>query len=974
VSSGRAQRRADENRERVFTWGTFARAAHDALVHLPDVAYLQTHPLAHLAGLTSGSRASSRGHALQKELREAIECLRSGEEPANPGKSGRAYEILTRRYVDGQDIPTIQAQLAISKSTYYREYQRGIDALISVLQARWALSLDTDSELARSEPLPLTVVATTRGERARPYRRGWVPFALTDLIGRDREIAEVSRLLQGNRLVTLTGTGGCGKSRLAYRVAAQVAENYAEGVWVVELAALSDPALVPQAVALTLDLRVASDQSGPETMVNYLRNRQALLVLDNCEHLLDACAHLATTLLQGCSQLTVLATSRQALGIPGEVGWRVPSLATPDPERLPPASPDVISTVMAYPAVQLFVERARAFLPSFSFTQSNLSAIVQICWRLDGIPLAIELAVARVTGLTPEQIARRLDNRFHLLISGDRAALPRQQTLRATLDWSYDLLTAPERVLFRRLAVFAGGFSPEGAEDVCHRDGLEQSEVLPLLLALVDKSLVVMREQRGVARYHLLETIRQYAQELLTSAGEEETVFSRHRAWYFALVESVGTGLWDERQVVWGERLEEEHANVRLGLAWYRDNDAVSGLRLAASLWRFWNDRAHLSEGRQWLETMLSRVPDRTRLRARALLGLGYRIAFLGSHAASTVVLEESLSIFEELGDKAGLGVALGNLGWLALLRGDYRNARSHYEAALEALREAGDLHEAGDQSYVGMFNADHGEMTRWGGNYELANSLFAKALEAFQRAQDRRGVGYTLTYLGDLQRRMGDTEGAKASLEHSLRLAREIGHAGNVANALVRLASLARGEGENEKARALLEEGLALVREKRRVEAGSASLMLGKLSLAEGHYPEARERFEKSLSLLRTHGSRLEMSHCLGGFGELAVKVGSTERGIRLIGAAIALDALFLTSLDADERARCEASLTAARMAFGVEGFEKAWSKGQTMPLDEAIEYALSDVDDSTTDGEQFGSSYLVADLKERRKVPPTR
>ena len=429
-----------------------------------------------------------------------------------------------------------------------------------------------------------------------------LPLELSSFVGREKELAEVKRLLENNRLLTLTGSGGCGKTRLALAAAGELVEGFADGVWLVELASLADASLVPQAVASTLGVREQTGRSPTESLSDYLGSKRVLLVLDNCEHLVEACAELAEALLHSCPELRILATSREALGITGEVAWLVPSLSLPDLRRLP-----AVESLYQYESARLFVERTTAVNPTFALTEQNASAVAQVCYRLDGIPLAIELAAARTKVLTVEQIAVRLDDSFGLLSAGSRTAMPRQRTLHATMDWSHELLPDEERALFRRLAVFAGGFTLEAAESVCSGEDLERDEVLDLLSHLVDKSLVVAWEVSGEARYRLLETVQQYAWEKLSEPGETERFRERHAGYYLALAEEAEPELKGAGQVAWLERLEWERDNLRAAMAWLLERGALEeAARLGWALWLFWGIRAHFAEGRRWMEQALS--------------------------------------------------------------------------------------------------------------------------------------------------------------------------------------------------------------------------------------------------------------------------------------------------------------------------------------------------------------------------------
>ncbi len=617
-----------------------------------------------------------------------------------------------------------------------------------------------------------------------------LPRHLTSFVGREQEIVEVARLLAGARLVTLTGTAGCGKTRLALRVAGDLLGACADGVRLVDLAPLSDPALVPRAVALVLGAREEPGQALTETLIASLGEKRLLLVLDNCEHVAASCGALAEALLRACPRLRILATSRQALTIPGEVVWRVPPLSVPDRAVLP--APQAL---LRHDAVRLFVERAAAVQPAFRLTPRNAVAVAEICRRLDGLPLAIELAAARVKVLTATQIAARLDDQFRLLATGSPMTLPRHRTLRAALDWSYDLLSGPERTLLRRLSVFAGGWTLAAAEAVCAGEDLEPSGILDVLAQLVDRSLVAVDTQGEEARYRLLEIVRQYGRARLEDAGETVRLRAQHLRFFTEWGERVEPLLWGPQQAMWFERAEQEHDNLRAALEWAVDTDPQAGLRLAGALWRFWKMRDHSTEGRGWAERLLARATERTAARARVLSGAGYLAADQGDLAAAHAFHEESLVIFRELGDERGAPRALTDLGISAMRDGRYAAARTFHEQSIALYRALGDRRGAAYAlNNLGLVLANQHECA-------AARDAFEESLAIFREAGDARGVAISLTNLGHVRYRQGDFGSAQAALEESLAIKRELGEKRGLAVLLAEFAGLAAAQNQAERA-----------------------------------------------------------------------------------------------------------------------------------------------------------------------------
>jgi predicted ATPase/DNA-binding CsgD family transcriptional regulator len=622
-----------------------------------------------------------------------------------------------------------------------------------------------------------------------------LPLYLTPFVGREAELAELARLMADpdRRLLTLVGPGGIGKTRLGIRLATELLPQHRDGVWLVEFAALSDPALVPQVVASALGVSEQPERPLSETLVASLKTRHLLLVLDNCEHLLDACGQLAHSLLAASPTLRIMATSREPLHVAGEVHWLVPPLSLPDPERL-----SSLENLVRYEAVRLFVDRAKAVFPSFTLTGENAPAVAQICYRLDGLPLPIELAAARVKVLSVAQIAARLDDRFRLLVAGSRTESTRQQTLRATLDWSHDLLPEREQVLFRRLAVFAGDFSLEAAETVCTGRGLDQARVLELLSGLVDKSLVMV-EQKGSQerRYRLLETVRQYGLEKLRISGEEPALGTGHLAWYLALAEEVQPYLWGATEAASLARLQAEQDNWRAALQWSLENGkAEESLRLAAALAWYWYVRAHLREGRQWLEQALA-ASDKasTSSRAAALAAAGALAVQQGDREQATVLLQQAISLRCEPGCANLAGWSMLNLGLLALFGGDFPRAEQLLDQSMALFRELGDP--AGAATVL----LYQGIATCYQGDYGDAAALLQESLPLLRKLGDTIGVARALHGLGMAARHQDDLARSKASFEEALQVAGEKSARLEVSQCLEGLAGVACAQGQPKRA-----------------------------------------------------------------------------------------------------------------------------------------------------------------------------
>lgn len=632
-----------------------------------------------------------------------------------------------------------------------------------------------------------------------------LPLELSSFVGREREIAEVKRLLSERRLLTLCGPGGAGKTRLALAVAQDVVEGFEDGVWWVELASISEPDLVPAAVAQALGLREAQDLSPIEALVEHLAPRRTLVVLDNCEHLVEGCAALADTLLRACPDLEILATSREPLRISGECSWPVPSLSLPDSrERL------LFAELMRYEAVGLFVERAKAVDSGFALTERNAAAVARLCRGLDGIPLAIELAAARTRVLSAEQISEKLEDPLRLLTTGDRSAAARHKTLRATLQWSYGLLSEVERVLFHRLSVFAGGWTLEAAEAVGTGESVEAGLVLDLLSQLVDKSLVVAEaETQGAVRYRMLETVRQYALERLVEAGEAEETRRRHAAFFVALAEEARPNLRAAPQVEWLRRLEKENGNLRGALSWALSADEiVTAARLGWALYMFWWIRNYQPEGRRWTEPILLRRNELPPwLRIRTIIVSGAMVYGQGDSEVLYRLCGELMELSREVGWDA-LAEANAHLGFglLATHRGDLEAAREHLEEAPPLFREAG------EDGSVAQTHTLFGTVVLLEGDHEGARRRFEEGLTLGRSTGDRRSIIVTLFNLAQLALAGGDYDTAVRRFAEGIAPSEELGDRGNVAHILEGLGIVAGARGEVLRAARLLGASEALI------------------------------------------------------------------------------------------------------------------------------------------------------------------
>jgi predicted ATPase/DNA-binding CsgD family transcriptional regulator len=729
------------------------------------------------------------------------------------------------------------------------------------------------------------------------------PIQLTSFIGREREITDIKRLLFRSHLVTLTGAGGSGKTRMAIQIANTVSETFADGAWLVDLVPLREPAFVPQIVAQVFDLHLSTGQSLLETLVNFIRSKQLLLILDNCEHLSAACGQLAQDLLTQAPELRILATSREPLAIAGETIYPVSGLAWPaDPAK----REENLQDLMQFDAVRLFVERARAIAPDFNLTPENAWSTVETCRRLDGLPLALELASARVNVLTVQEIAHRLDDRFDLLISAQHKGTElRHSTLRAAIDWSYALLTAEEQAMLRRLAVFEAGCTLDTAESVCSGEDIAAQDILGLISSLVSKSLVVAETVgRTQARYRLLETIREYALERLKEAGEKARLRDRHLDLFLARAEEAAPKLNDAYQQLWLNWLEGEHDNLRAALAWSLESGRTEeGLRIATALVRYWEIRGYVPEGLVWFERLLAQADERISLvvHANALAYASFLAMFLGNASTTMVYGRKAVALAEAAGDEGSgvLTIALAGLASGARVAGDYQTAFTLEERAIQLLRES-----PGQPFFLGMALLAHGGVAIELGDYDTARVSLDESLAIAQEAGDSFRVAHALNSIGDLARCEQKYEDAQSAYENSIALLREVGAQRDLASVLYNL--------------------------------GHACLHLGDIE-------RAHILFRESMAAHQALQNVAGMAECLIGFAAIALLRGLPAVSARLLGASVASGGqrTAATSVWQATRMEYEHYLDLARVRLTEEEFQSAQKVGKAMSLEQAVDYA---------------------------------
>ncbi|HUG86766.1 MAG TPA: BTAD domain-containing putative transcriptional regulator [Euzebya sp.] len=881
-------------------------------------------PFAELAGLPSAvserARLEERRLAAQEDLMAAR--LSAGEHgrvvgrlevlvSAHPLREGLWGQLMLALYRSGRQADALDAYQRLRATL---ADQLGIDPS-SPLRQLQARILQQDPAL---DPRPRPAAAGLPDTVADQGRRTNLPHQLTSFIGRGDELAELTTLLSRRRLVTLTGPAGSGKTRLALELATGLHDRHRDGVWVVELAALTAPAEVAAAAAAIFRLGEQPDRTRAQVLADHLRGKQLLLVVDNCEHLIEAAAELVWTLLRVAPDLVVLATSREPLAVAGEVTYDVTPLPVPDAGG---------AAIERSDAVRLLVDRGRTADPHFRLTHDNAPAIARICQRLDGMPLALELAAARLRAFDAEELATALDDRFSVLRAGARTAPARHHTLRAAVDWSYDLLTEAEQVLFRRLSVFRGGFTLERATEVCGRDPLSSDDVRALLPELVDRSLVVAdRRPRGGTRYRLLETLRDYGQQQL-GVGEVEPLRRGHAEAFLVLAEQAQIGLHGPQQKSWLRRLDDELDNMRAALAWLLDSGHIdAALRMAIGSTEYWESHGHVDEGRAWLTRALDvGIASAPQLRSAAMIAAAVLAASQADHEEAASHAQESLRLSEAAGDELGAARSIHVLGQAAQHRGAYHEAHAQLSDALARFRRLD-----GTQRETALALHNLGMVARLQGDYERARALHEESLALYREVGGQLRVGYSLWMLGVVAQYQGDHAAAQAHYEEGLMILDEFGDRSGVAHVHYTLGDLARLKGDHRRAVELYEESLARLRELGDTRCVASVLRnLGVVALDRSDLDLALRLLTESLDLRQQLGDDAGLAECLEGFARAALMAGRGKQAAQLCGAAQALrDATGAAPAPAEESER-QRWVTDIRQQLGREAFDRAWRAG---------------------------------------------
>lgn len=757
---------------------------------------------------------------------------------------------------------------------------------------------------------------------------------LTNFIGRESDITEIKRKLANARLITLLGPGGTGKTRLSMQIAADMIDEFTNGVFIAELAPISDPSKITQTLMNSLGVNEMKGQSLDIALAEYLRDKEMIIILDNCEHLINECAKIAEQLLVKCQKLKILATSREALNCSGEITYRVPPLSLPDPGKK--ISPEQLTQ---YEAVRLFIERALVINHKFRVTNENAPALAHICHQLDGIPLAIELAAARVNVLSAEGINERLNDRFKLLTGGKRTALPRQQTLRALIDWSYDLLSEKEKTLWHSLSVFRGGWTFEACEKICADEVIEEYEILDLLGNLIDKSIVKVTETENTFRYIMLETIRKYGDEKLTESGKRDVLREKHFNYFFELAKDSETGLTGNEQKEWIKRLAVENENIRDSLNWSLSNYPEYSLKMSVALGKFWELRSYFTEGLESLRKSIG-ISESSELiwKAKALYWTGFFYIHQGNYKESKKYLNQCLGMFIELKNKDLEALTLISLATIGLFETDYGNLYSNSEKSLLISQEIN------NKSYIARNKQNIALGLMQQGKHDAARSMFEESISVYRELNDHAQLAKIIGNIGALEYLLSNYDKAKDAFEESLKIRQELGDRQGIAIALSNLGSVAYMVKDFDESEKRLEESLEITEQigDKRISVTTLST-LGSIAHDRGDFTKAFNLQRRSIEIANEIGDKYSMAKGIEGFAFILVSLKKYNIGCKMAARYISLLESSNKNIIEGELVRIEEIKTTLKSNLTEPEFRKYWAEGENMTIENVLENASS-------------------------------
>ena len=765
-----------------------------------------------------------------------------------------------------------------------------------------------------------------------------LPVQLTNFIGRETDIAEIKKILTNSRLLTLLGPGGTGKTRLSMQIAADMIDEYTNGVFIAEFASVSDPSLIIQTLMNSLGVNEVKGQSQDLSLSEFLKEKEMIIILDNCEHLVNECALLAEKILSKCQKLKIITTSREALNCSGEITYRVPPLSLPDPNKK--ISPEKLTH---YEAVRLFIERALVINQEFRVTNENAPALAQICHQLDGIPLALELAAARVNVLTLDGINERLNDRFKLLTGGKRTALPRQQTLRALIDWSYDLLSENEKILLQRLSIFSGSWTYEAMEKICSDDVIEEFEILDMLGNLIDKSLVKVVESENIFRYTMLETIRKYGSEKLTGSGDKDELQLKYFDYFYKLAQDSEAGLSGTEQKEWIKKMAQENENLRDSLNWSLTNKPESSLIMSVAMGKFWELRSHFTEGLESLRKSIEISESADILwKAKAFYWTGFFFIHQGKYAESKKYLNQCLGMFGEINDKDGVALTLLSLATIGLFENDYENLFSYSEKSLSISQEIN------NKSYIARNKQNIAIGLMQQGEYEAARSKFEEGISVYRELKDHVLLAKIIGNIGALEYLLSNFDKARSAFEESLQIRQELGDRQGISISLSNLGSVAYMIKDYDESERRLEESLEISEElgDKRILVTTIGT-LGSIAIDRGDYCKAVKLHSRAVEIAGEIGDKYSMAKGIEGFAMILVALKKYKEGCLMAAKYISLLESSNKNMIEGEYIRIEEIKTTLKSNLSDAYFQKYWTEGESMSIEKVLEYASSMLDE---------------------------